>query len=63
MDDGDKETLYLFYAMHELKYSPSELLELYEAPRRFKALLFALITIKLEQLEKDRKEQEKEANK
>jgi len=49
--------------MHELKYSPSELKELYEAPKRYKALLFGLITAKIEQLEEDRKKREKEANK
>jgi hypothetical protein len=39
--------------MTELKYSPSELRELYEAPRRFKALLYANIGFKLEQLAKE----------
>ncbi|MCY7895095.1 hypothetical protein MOB09_19275 [Bacillus vallismortis] len=41
--------------MHELHYSPSELLEVYEAPRRFKAFLFGLIAHKLEVLEKESK--------
>lgn len=63
MEDGDKETVYLYYAMHELKYSPSELQELYDAPRRFKALLHGLITVKLDQLEIERKEAEAKANK
>lgn len=52
---GDKETVYLYYAMHELKYAPSELQELYEAPREFKALLYGLISYKLELLEKEAK--------
>ena len=47
--------MYLYYAMHELKYSPSELKELYEAPRPFKALLFGLITAKLEKIQKEAK--------
>ncbi|WP_456270522.1 hypothetical protein M1E15_20405 [Bacillus sp. JZ76] len=41
--------------MHELKYSPSELQELYEATREFKALLYGLISYKLELLEKEAK--------
>ncbi len=55
MKDGDKEAVYLYYAMHELKYAPSELRELYEAPRQFKALLYGLISYKLELLEKEAK--------
>ncbi|MFS0655652.1 hypothetical protein [Bacillus sp. 179-C3.3 HS] len=43
----------MYYAMHELHYSPSELLDLYEAPRQFKAFLFGLISYKLEVLEKE----------
>jgi len=45
--------------MIELKYSPSELRELYEAPRRFKALLYANIGFKLEQLAKEAAEAER----
>ncbi|MCY8674781.1 hypothetical protein P8846_18225 [Bacillus spizizenii] len=41
--------------MHELKYAPSELRELYEAPRQFKALLYGLIGYKLDLLEKEAK--------
>ncbi|MBL3649241.1 MULTISPECIES: hypothetical protein [Bacillus] len=41
--------------MHELHYSPSDLLELYEAPRNFKALLNGLIGYKLDLLEKQAK--------
>ncbi|MEK4377527.1 hypothetical protein [Bacillus sp. FSL R5-0434] len=41
--------------MHELHYSPSDLLELYEAPRNFKALLYGLIGYKLDTLEKQAK--------
>ncbi|MCM3026268.1 MULTISPECIES: hypothetical protein [Bacillus] len=41
--------------MHELHYSPSELLDLYEAPRPFKAFLFGLISYKLDMLEKEAK--------
>lgn len=55
MKDGDKEAVYLYYAMHELKYAPSELRELYEAPKEFKALLYGLIGYKLELLEKEAK--------
>ncbi len=51
--------MYLFYAMHELKYSPSELLELYNAPRHFKALLYGSISVKLEELAKEAKELER----
>ncbi|MCY7618649.1 hypothetical protein MH116_12360 [Bacillus pumilus] len=29
--------------MHELHYSPSQLLEVYEAPRHFKVFLYRLI--------------------
>lgn len=47
--------MYLYYAMHELKYAPSELQELFEAPREFKALLYGLISYKLELLEKEAK--------
>lgn len=47
--------MYLYYAMHELHYSPSELKELYEAPRHFKALLYGLIGYKLDILEKQAK--------
>ncbi|MFN2745832.1 MULTISPECIES: hypothetical protein [Bacillus] len=39
--------------MHDLHYSPSELLELYEAPKPFKALLYGLISYKLDILEKE----------
>ncbi|ADP31754.1 hypothetical protein BATR1942_04000 [Bacillus atrophaeus 1942] len=45
--------MYLYYAMHELHYSPSDLLELYEAPKNFKALLYGLIGYKLELMEKE----------
>ncbi|MCO4851188.1 hypothetical protein [Bacillus vallismortis] len=38
--------------MHELHYSPSDLLELHEAPRNFKALLYGMIGYKLDLLEK-----------
>ncbi|MCY8489749.1 hypothetical protein P8907_08730 [Bacillus atrophaeus] len=41
--------------MHELHYSPSDLLELYEAPRHFKAFLYGLISYKLDVLEKQAK--------
>ncbi|MDP4523654.1 hypothetical protein [Bacillus halotolerans] len=41
--------------MHELHYSPSDLLELYEAPKNFKALLYGLIGYKLDILEKQTK--------
>ncbi|KIL23717.1 hypothetical protein B4127_2650 [Bacillus pumilus] len=41
--------------MHELHYSPSELLDLYESPRPFKSFLFGLIRHKLEVLEKEAK--------
>ncbi|MCY8106633.1 hypothetical protein P9E03_20875 [Bacillus mojavensis] len=41
--------------MHELKYAPSELRELYEAPRQFKALLYGFISYKLELLEEAKK--------
>ncbi|EKF33749.1 hypothetical protein BA1_18402 [Bacillus xiamenensis] len=47
--------MFLYYAMHELHYSPSELLDLYEAPRPFKAFLFGLISYKLDMLEKEAK--------
>ncbi|AEP86228.1 conserved hypothetical protein [Bacillus spizizenii TU-B-10] len=47
--------MYLYYAMHELHYSPSDLLKLYEAPRNFKALLYGLIGYKLDLLEKQAK--------
>ncbi|MDI5790395.1 hypothetical protein PO124_24080 [Bacillus licheniformis] len=40
--------------MHELHYSPSQLRELYEAPKPFKALLYGLISYKLQLLEKKR---------
>lgn len=52
---GDKEAVYFYYAMHELKYSPSELRELYEAPREYKALLYGAIAYKLDLLEKEAK--------
>ncbi|MBJ7570882.1 hypothetical protein C7B71_02535 [Bacillus halotolerans] len=39
--------------MHELKYAPSELRELYESPKEFKAFLYGLIGYKLELLEKE----------
>ncbi|MED1739105.1 hypothetical protein P4U97_06270 [Bacillus swezeyi] len=39
--------------MHELHYSPSQLQELYEAPKSFKALLYGLISYKLDILEKE----------
>ena len=44
--------MYLYYAMHELHYSPSELKELYEAPRHFKAVVYGY---KLDILEKQAK--------
>ncbi|GLJ00780.1 hypothetical protein QF033_002758 [Bacillus pumilus] len=47
--------MFLYYAMHELHYSPSELLDLYESPRPFKAFLFGLISYKLDMLEKEAK--------
>lgn len=43
----------MFYAMHDLKYSPSQLLELYEADYKYKAFLFGLISVKLEELAKE----------
>lgn len=43
----------MYYAMHELKYSPSQLLELHEAKRPFKAFLYGLISVKLEELAKE----------
>ncbi|MGE8079021.1 hypothetical protein [Peribacillus loiseleuriae] len=43
----------MYYAMIELKYSPSELRELYEAPRAFKAFLYANIGFKLDQIAKE----------
>lgn len=43
----------MFYAMHELKYSPSQLLELYEADYKYKSFLFGLIAVKLEELAKE----------
>ena len=45
--------------MTELHYSPSDLKDLYEAPRHFKALLYGIIGYKLEQLEKEAREAEK----
>ncbi|MGJ9460122.1 hypothetical protein [Oceanobacillus sp. CF4.6] len=42
--------------MIELNYSPSDLKELYDAPRHFKALLYANIGFKLEQLAKEAEE-------
>ncbi|WP_404841073.1 hypothetical protein [Bacillus pumilus] len=47
--------MYLYYCMHELHYSPSQLLEVYEAPRPFKAFLYGLIRHKFEVLEKESK--------
>jgi len=38
--------------MHELHWSPSELLEMMEAPRKFRSLLFGFIDHKLEVLAK-----------
>lgn len=43
----------MFYAMHELKYSPSQLLEMYDADYRFKSFLYGLISVKLEELAKE----------
>lgn len=51
--DGNKEAVYLYFAMHELHYSPSQLRELYEAPKPFKAFLYGLISYKLQILEKE----------
>lgn len=45
----------MYYAMHELKYSPSDLLDMYEADYRFKSFLFGAIGVKLEELEKEAK--------
>ncbi|GIN71128.1 hypothetical protein J14TS2_16030 [Bacillus sp. J14TS2] len=59
MKDGDKDTVYLYYAMHELHYSPSQLEELYRAPRNFKALLYGLISHKLEELHREAKKDKK----
>ncbi|WP_156187190.1 MULTISPECIES: hypothetical protein [unclassified Bacillus (in: firmicutes)] len=39
--------------MHELHYSPSQILELYEAEKSFKALLYGMIGYKLDLLEKE----------
>lgn len=41
--------------MHELHYSPSQLLELYEAPRNFKAFLYGSIDFLLEERAKESK--------
>jgi hypothetical protein len=49
--------------MTELKYSPSELQELYNAPRNFKAFLYGLIEFKLEQLADEKKEMERNKKK
>ncbi|WP_374706822.1 hypothetical protein [Bacillus sp. J14TS2] len=51
--------MYLYYAMHELHYSPSQLEELYRAPRNFKALLYGLISHKLEELHREAKKDKK----
>ncbi|WP_368031719.1 hypothetical protein, partial [Bacillus licheniformis] len=40
-------------AMQEIHYSPSQLRELYEAPKPFKALLYGLISYKLQLFEKE----------
>ena len=45
----------MYYAMHELKYSPSQLLEMYESDYRFKSFLYGSISVKLEELEKEAK--------
>lgn len=47
----------MYYAMHELKYSPSQLMEMYNADRHFKSFLFGLISVKLEEMEKESKKQ------
>ncbi|KIL80734.1 hypothetical protein [Bacillus badius] len=46
--------------MIELNYSPSQLLELYNAPRPFKALLYASIGYRLEMLAEEAKKAEQE---
>jgi len=49
--------------MIELQYSPSDLIELYEAPYKYKALLYANISFKLEQLAEEKREMERKNKK
>lgn len=39
--------------MHELHYSPSDLLDLYNAPRQFKAFMYGSIDFLLEERAKE----------
>lgn len=45
--------MFLHYALHELKYTPSELVELYELPRDFKAFVYGSISLHLEEKAKE----------
>nr|WP_238544932.1 hypothetical protein [Geomicrobium sp. JCM 19039] len=51
-----------FYAVHELKYSPSDLRELHDAPKPFKAWVEGIIEHKLD-LEAEKKKKEKKGAK
>ncbi|WP_252503281.1 hypothetical protein [Sporosarcina sp. Marseille-Q4943] len=46
----------MYYAQIELNYSPADLLEMYSAPRKFKAMLYGNISYKLDQLAKEAKQ-------
>ncbi|WP_164085239.1 MULTISPECIES: hypothetical protein [Bacillota] len=43
----------MHYALHELHYSPSELVEMYELPREFKAFMYGSISLHLEERAKE----------
>ncbi|WP_169802514.1 hypothetical protein [Alkalihalobacillus trypoxylicola] len=49
----------MYYALHELHYSPAALEELYKAPKNYKALLYGMIDHKLEVIAKESKKAEK----
>ncbi|WP_260984046.1 hypothetical protein, partial [Bacillus sp. WP8] len=52
MKHPHKQPLFLYYPIHQLHYSPSQLLHLYQSPTPFKPFLFPLITYKLDMLQK-----------
>ncbi len=57
--DGDREANYIHYAIHELHWTPSDVLDYVQLPRKTKAFFDASITKKLEDLAKSTKKNNK----
>lgn len=57
--DGNREANYMHYAIHELHWSPSDVLDYMRLPRNTKAFFDASIRKKLDDLAKEAKKNNK----